>query len=136
LILANKKTKAQLEAELKVLRNARISEGFVHVFNNMIRWGAIVLIVRYGYLSLEALAGKSTLADVAINFLTNVNVSVTLAWTAGVFGVLYGVKQRKLRKDTIQRLQSRIQALESQLDPKRTTSNLTSRGDTRPEDIV
>jgi len=134
--LAAKKSKGQLEAELKVLRQSRNSEGVVQVLISLFRWVGIVLIVRYAYLGIEALAGKSTLADIGVNFLTDINISVALAWAAGLGGMVYGIKQRELRKDTIERLVGRIHELEGEVDPNRTSSNLTKRGDTRPEDRV
>jgi hypothetical protein len=44
------------------------------------------------------------------------------------------LKQRKLRRDVVERLSSRVPFLEKQLDPGRTSSKLTDRGDTNPED--
>lgn len=134
--MATRKSKSQLEAELKVLRQSKVSEGVVQVLSSFIRWGGIVLIVRYGYLGIEALAGKSTLADIGIDFLTDINVSVAIAWSVGVGGAIYGLRQRTLRKDTVERLVGRIQEFESSLDPSRTSSKLTTRGDTRPEDKI
>lgn len=129
-----KKTRADLEAELKSLRNARLSEGFVSVAKDIVRYGTLVLIVRYVYLSIDSLAGRQTLADVGFTILGNVNVSVVIAWGAGAAGLAYGWQQRKLRRDTIEYLQRRNIELESELDPNRTSSSLTPRGDTRPED--
>lgn len=128
------KSKAQLEAELKLLRSTRTAEGWVTVLQSIIRWCAIVFVVRYGYLSIDVLAGKSTAADIGVNFLANVSVSVALAWAAGAGGAYYGYRQNKLRKDTIERLSGRIRELEQRLDKNRSSSNLTQRGDTRPED--
>lgn len=132
--MATKKSKGQLEAELKVLRQTKTSEGIVQVLNSLIRWGCIVLIFRYGYLGIEALSGKSTLADIGVSFLSDIKISIAIAWAAGLGGMAYGHKQRKLRKDTIERLVGRIHDLEGELDPNRTSSKLTKRGDTRPED--
>ncbi len=134
--MARKRNKAELEAELRILKKTRFTEGTVQVLLSLIRWGAIIAISRYAYLAIEALSGKSTLADIGINFLSDIKISVTLAWIAGVGGVFYGISQRKLRKDTVERLQERIQALEAEIDPNRSTSNLTRRGDTRPEDRI
>jgi hypothetical protein len=134
--LSNKKSKSQLEAELRVLKKSRFAEGTVQVFLSLIRWGAIVLIVRYGYLSIEALAGKDTFTDIVINFLSDIKVSVAISWSVGAGGAIYGLKQRKLRRDTVERLQGRIKLLESEKDPSRTSSQLTKRGDTRPEDKI
>ncbi|HFD32861.1 MAG TPA: hypothetical protein ENJ28_09180 [Gammaproteobacteria bacterium] len=132
--MARKKSKAQLEAELRLLRKSRFTEGTVQVLLSLIRWGAIILVARYGYLSIEVLSGKNTLADIGINFLSNIKISVAFSWFVGVGGAVYGLSQRKLRRDTVERLQGRIQMLEKELDPARTSSRLTKRGDTRPED--
>lgn len=128
------KSKAQLEAELKMLRSSKTAEGWITIGQSTIRWTAIVFIVRYAYLAIEILSGKSTTADIGINFLANINISVALAWCAGLGGIAYGKHQSKLRKDTVERLQNRIQELELNSDPSRSSSNLTPRGETRPED--
>ena len=134
--MAKNDGRSENELQLRVLRLTRFAEGTVQVLSSLIRWGAIVLIVRYGYLSIVSLAGQNTLADIGINFLSNINVSIAVAWTAGVGGLAYGARQKKLRKNTVERLQGRIQELETEIDPNRSTSNLTHRGDTRPEDKI
>ena len=126
--------RSEKEIELRILRITRLVEGVVQISSNLFRWGAIVLIARYGYLSIESLAGQNTLADIGINFLSNIKVSVALAGAAGAGGLIYGERQRKLRKNTVERLQGRIRELETKIDPNRSTSDLTHRGDTRPED--
>jgi hypothetical protein len=128
------KSKAQLEAENRILRQSRVAEGIISVLQAAIRWGAIVCITRYIYLTISKLAGQQTSADIGVGFLADVNVSVFVAWTLGSAGVIYGYYQNRLRKDTVERLQGRIQALELKLDPNRSSSRLTKRGDTRPED--
>lgn len=130
------KSKTELEAELRAIRASRTTEAVTAIATTLIRWGAIVLIARYGYLAIDSLSGKATLADIGISFLSEVKVSVILSWVAGGGGVIYGLRQRKLRKDTVQSLQGRIQQFEKELDPRRSTSSLTERGDTREEDKV
>jgi hypothetical protein len=130
------KTKAELEAELKALRGARRSEGFVSIANNAIRWGGLVLIARYAFLSIETLAGQTTNANFLLNFLGNVEISVALSWLAMAGAVMYGVWQRHLRRDTVERLQKRNHQLEKLIDDRRSSSRLTERGDTRPEDAA
>lgn len=124
------------EFETRILWTTRLVEGVGQVLSSLIRWGAIVLIARYAYLSIASLAGQNTLADIGINFLSNIKVSGALAGATGVGGLIYGERQRKLRKNTIERLQGRIRELETEIDPNRSTSNLTHRGDTRPDDKI
>lgn len=125
---------AKLRAENRQLKCVNRSAALVSVFNNAIRWGCLVLIVRYGYLSITALAGKSTSAEFLFNILAMKNISVTFAWCIGFAGLLYGYRQRGLRKYTIERLQHRNVDLEKLIDDRRSSSKLTPRGDTRRED--
>jgi hypothetical protein len=102
--------------------------------NNAICYGGLVGIFYFIYQSVAVLAGKATVADIGIKFLAELGISEALAWLLAGGGMLYGFGQRRLRKNTIERLQSRNQSLEQSLDPNRTSSRLTPRGDTRPED--
>lgn len=128
------KTKAQLETENRILRRGHSATGFVSVINNFIKFGALVLIVRYIYLSIGALAGKETFANILIGFFANLTVSQTLAYIFGAGGVLYASGERVLRKRTVRRLQGRIIELEAAKDPHRSSSNLTPLGETHPRD--
>ncbi len=129
-----KRSKPELEAENRLLRKWRSTEGTVSVVNTVLKFGAFVLIARYGYLAIDALAGQKTVADIGLNLLSDIKISTAAAWTLAGGGILYGRRQRKLKKDTIERLSSRIKDLERRIDPGRTSSQLTERGDTREED--
>lgn len=126
----------ELETTLRLINKDRLTEGTVSVLNNLIRWGAIVTIFYFGYSSIELLAGKETLSNIAVSLLTDIKISVAIAWTAAGGGLIYGLRQKKLRKDTVERLQGRIKELELRHDPNRTSSDLTPRGETRPEDEI
>lgn len=134
--MAKESGRSEKEVELRIFKITRLVEGVVQISSNLFRWGGIVLISRYAYLTVESLAGQNTLADIGINFLSDIKVSVGLAWGACAGGIIYGERQRKLRKNTVERLQGRIRDLETEIDPDRSTSNLTHRGDTRPEDKI
>lgn len=112
----------------------RVVEGLIAVAHSVVRWGGAIVIMRYGYLSIVVLAGEHTFADIGVNVLADVRISQALAWLLAGSGVTYGLSERKLRKDTVERIQGRNQALELRLNPIRTSSQLTPRGDTREED--
>jgi hypothetical protein len=57
-----------------------------------------------------------------------------LTWGVGVGGIFYGWRQRKFRKDDIEKRSERIAQLERMLDPGRSSSGLDRRGGTNPED--
>lgn len=80
------------------------------------------------------ISGKEEENDSACSNTTHF-LFVGLAIIFGVAGIVYGRRESKLRKDTVERLQDRNCRLEREIDPKRSSSQLTPRGDTRPEDI-
>lgn len=130
------KSRAELEAEIRFIKRSRIAEGVIQVSNNLIKYGALVWVFHEIYLMVESLSGKTTLADIGVSFLGGLKISIVIAWASCIAGIIYGLIQKKLRKDTVERLQTRIAKLERESDPKRSSSNLTTRGDTRPEDRV
>ena len=129
------KTKSQLEAELKLLRRAKLGDQVAGVLRTLIAWGGAILIARYAYLSLEALAGLNTNAKIGVSLLGDVRISEALAWVLGGSGVFYGWKQRGLRKSKVEEMAAHNRKLETRLDRNRSSSNLDPKGDTRREDI-
>jgi hypothetical protein len=134
--LAKKKSNAELQAENRLLRRGNAASGTSNVLVNLIRWGAVVLSFRYLYLTVDSLAGQVTLAQIGINFLGNLTVSQSLAYIFGAGGVVYGYGERKLRQRTIRRLGPKRKELEVSIDPKRTSSKLTDKGETNPDDAT
>lgn len=150
------KSRAELEAENRLLRSHQYADNISKVFQALIKYGAYVLIAYFAIAKpIESLSGKSTFADIKMDTKADVmlqsadksppsahGVSQTdycllvsiSALVFGFAGVRYGRKQAKLRKDVVERIQLRNQNLEKAIDPNRSTSALTPRGDTRPED--
>jgi hypothetical protein len=96
--------------------------------------GGAVGIAWIGRLMVSDLAGKSTDANIIVDLLGKLEVSITLAWLACAGGVFYGISQNRLRKRAVVKLHQRIETLELLIDPTRTSSQLTERGDTNPRD--
>jgi hypothetical protein len=128
------KTRAELEAELRWYRRQDNASNVAAVLNNAIRWGGVVACACFGYLSIQSLAGQATSANIGLDLVADVRLSEVFAYIFGGGGVAYGIRQRKLRGDTVERLQDRVRSLERQFDPNRTSSGLTERGDTNPQD--
>jgi hypothetical protein len=85
-------------------------------------------------LSIVAFAGHETsvyvhaILEMFADF--RVSIFVTLAGGAGA----WAVAERLLRQRMIVRLHTRIKELETQVDPGRSSSGLTRRGQTNPQD--
>lgn len=116
------------------MSRVRMAEILGKVAIALIQWGGLALIALYTFKSVEALSGRHTAADIGIKLLANVTISKGLAYLLGVGGVGYGLRQRGLRRTTVERMHRRVRELEARHDPKRSSSGLTTRGETAPED--
>lgn len=135
------RTRRELELEVEFLRKRRLVDGTTGVLSQFIRWAGLVGCSYFGIARpFEALAGRATAADIAVQVKANLAAGdwstwgLVLPWMVAIGSVVYGLLQRKLRRDAIEGRQARIQALEKAQDPGRTSSTLTTRGDTRRED--
>lgn len=103
----------------------------------LFKWLALAFISYMAFRMVDTLAGRRTEATL------NASIDwpcgpewwmIGLACLFGVGGILYGRYQRRLRGDTIERMHDFQKKWETSIDPNRSSSNLTARGDTRPED--
>lgn len=85
------------------------------------------------YQCANVLAGKYTFAQIGMSFLGNLKLTDGAALLATSGSIAWGARERRLKKDAIERLTERIKQLELKVDPNRTSSKLTKRGDTPPE---
>jgi hypothetical protein len=82
----------------------------------------------------DSLAGKTTFAYFFANFLANIGVQFVAALSVSGLSIAYGVYQKQQKKITTERLHKRIKELEIQINPERSSSGLTPRGETNPAD--
>ncbi len=120
------------EQELK-LAYKRI-DAFVTVAKTLIQWAALVACVFFVYKCVVALSGKETFASLGMSIFGNVKVSDGILYVLTGGSILYGLGERGLRRKTIRRLTPRSIELEKRLNPARTSSGLTKKGTTQPED--
>jgi hypothetical protein len=132
--LRNVATIDRLQAENDFLRRGGVAEEIGKSVRVLLICAAIIAVAYLLGHAIESLAGKETDANIFVNLLGKLEISVILSWVVGGAGVAYGRSQMKLRKTTVQRLHGRIKSLEIEIDPARQSSKLTPRGDTNPED--
>jgi hypothetical protein len=114
------------------LRSIRMTDGIFLVIATLIKYGFLLWIAKYGYMSIVALAGQKTI--VGVGLLGNLQVSQALCGVLTVAFGAYGARQRALRRSAVEHLQNRNERLERIIDSKRSSSKLTARGETNPED--
>lgn len=99
-----------------------------------LKWGFFGFLVYQFRLAVEAYAGKITLAGFLVSLGANVTTNLLVSWSVAIGFGIWVFLERKLKRDTVERLSLRIKELELRIDRKRSSSDLTKRGDTRPED--
>lgn len=144
------KSVRSLRDELEHCRTALAverSNAHSKVWRALIQWGAIVFIAYFCFRAVRDLAGKKTLANINFHhpFLGLLDMGRTLVASSGAVGplglmfgtggILYGLFQRKLRRDVIKKYYHYIERDQKALDKDRTSSLLMPEGGTRPEDV-
>jgi hypothetical protein len=106
-------------------------DGAFSTAKTFISYGFLALMFYFAFLMVDSLSGQVTFADIGIRMILDWRILAVLG-TAG--GVVYGIRERRLRQNTVKKLQPRIQQLEQLIDGGRSTSSLTATGETNPVD--
>ena len=89
----------------------------------------LVAIVYFGiYMPIEASRGQKTIITFVLKWIGDFNVHVALAWGSTVGCCGWAITERKKRLREREERDDRIKKLEMQLDPNRSSSNLTTDG--------
>lgn len=91
------KSEDQIAAE-----NARTSDNIVMIIRDFVRYGCIFasiwVIMFYTYRSIVALSGKSTQADIVVEFVSFFKLQVLLPLTVAASTSVWALAERSLRK--------------------------------------
>lgn len=121
--------------ELRVAGKVQQTQIVAGLAGTLIRYAAFFGVIYFGvYRTVGELAGEKTTANVLISLLTDFRMSHALAWTLAAGTTFYGLRERKLRRDSTARQAKQNRLLERKLDPHRSSSKLTERGETNPHD--
>ena len=110
-----------------------IHKGF-DVLKHTITWCGIGGVLYYANEMISSLAGRTTLADIWVGVLVSVQQREWVAYVIAAMALIWGWRERRLRMQKVEYFGNRVVHLESQLDPNRSFSHLTPKGETRPED--
>jgi hypothetical protein len=122
------------KAETEYLLRAKKLDIVDTAIRLLIPWGSLALIAFWVHGDVIALAGRQTLANIGLSVFGDIRVSDAVAYIFGAAGAGYGIAERTVRRRTIARLAGENIALEQLVHPERSTSHLTKRGTTSPED--
>ena len=114
---------------------ATIWEGVFGVVRTLIRSAAWVGCVGFLYLTVRSLAGTDTKFAAIVNAVVDMKLNEWVAYImAGGASVGY-LRERRLRRKTIEQNQEYIRSLEEKIDPRRSSSGLTVIGEPRKEEL-
>lgn len=135
--MADKKGSRDTDSEELKIRKIELKWTFFgKLVDSVLKWGSGVAVAWFVTEAWVRTAGTITIADLSASFKFETITSWT--WSLLVFVVIgsvaYGRRQKKLKEDAIERLHPYQEKYEKLIDPNRTSSRLTKRGDTHPED--
>jgi len=141
------KSERELQHDSRVKQAAIWAKVISDIATGLIKWGSIAFVAWCVSQAVIPFAGKISIADLGFRGELNVPaidelvellkscVTVgVLGLVVGVGGILFGRRERRLRQNVIADLSPYQQKLESMLDPQRSSSRLTPRGETNPGD--
>lgn len=136
-------SRKEFEIEKSHAKVFMVDRGY-DLLKRLITYGTWIWLAHYTYLIVDSLAGKLTYADISIQgsiqeacdqALSRTGAGIVLiAVFIGIIGIVYGHRQASLRKSTVERLTAQITILEKIVDPGRSSSQLTTRGETSEGD--
>jgi hypothetical protein len=125
-------TQAKYDFRLKKI--AMVTETVSNVGSALCKWGGFAFIAWCFWGVAASLSGEQTSASIVFRAALDMRADQYIAYILGGGGVVYGIRERRLRRKTTERLSERTASLEKRIDPNRTSSGLPSTGDTRLED--
>lgn len=101
-----------------------------------IRVLGLMAVSYFGFHALQDMAGQNTSISIALSLIFSAFADFKFLLALGLVGLLaaWAVAERYLRHRKVEFLQGRIKALETTIDPQRTSSQLTIEGKTNPRD--
>lgn len=116
-----------LEAAAKADRTTQIVKSVCGTITvGFLCWG--------GASAVENLAGKTTFANFVFDLLSKPFSAASVMMVAALVATLWGMAERAHRLKKVASMETQIRRLETLVDPTRTSSSLTSTGQTNPKD--
>lgn len=105
-------------------------------FRTGIRTLGVLVVAWLGFRALEALGGQDTSVSIVVSLILTAffELKFILAIILAAACAGWAVAERILRYRKVEQMQSRIIKLETAIDPGRTSSGLTPKGKTHPQD--
>ena len=125
---------AAKQEQLRIIRHEIWSRTVSKIVGDLIKWGGICYCVyRASIVSIEW-AGQRTIADLDVKLTASLGkpgwLVVALCIIIAVAGIWYGRNCNRLQRQTVRHFEAQKQIREKEIDPGRTSSQLTRSGET------
>jgi hypothetical protein len=119
-------------SELEVALTIRRIDRSVEIWKQFWKSVCFIGIAGFGYLSIDALAGKTTLASLLVHFFETTSGSGVSKWWmwGALICFIWAWLERNLRLRKVRSMSQRLEVLEKEIDKGRTSSGLTRAGET------
>lgn len=101
---------------------------------HLVKWAAVTVVAVFAWLSIEALAGKTTMLEAVFEYTAGNKAAMIPPWLVAIVMLVWALKERALRRRETTQMQKHVRELEIRLDPDRTGSGLPPDGRTNPKD--
>jgi hypothetical protein len=88
------------------------------------------------YLSIDSLAGKTTLTNIVLSYLSERESDYGFPWILAFVFFVWAILERKERQRKVESLHKHNRELEERMNPGRTSSGLLPNGETNPKDDI
>lgn len=130
--MVNLTKEQQFRIEITKIENR--AKSFTLISRTFLRTAGYVIIACFIFLSIKEIAGKTTIAEIIVDFFANVKIRHGIGYAVGIFSLIYAFLITKLRRKVITRYSKRLEKLEKMINPNRKSSELTVNGKTKKED--
>ncbi|QOJ19983.1 MAG: hypothetical protein HRU77_04295 [Gammaproteobacteria bacterium] len=100
------------------------------IFNAIVK----ITLGYFCYLSIDALAGKTTITNVVLSYLKAKESDFGMPWILAFIFFLWAIFERKERRRKTEQLHKHNRKLEMIINPDRSSSGLLPTGETNPKD--
>jgi hypothetical protein len=129
-----KEKKSRDEIEASVARFTEIVRSITSIIQLSVKGIIILGCFFFIYKSISSLAGLDTNANIVLQVLTDLKANQWFGYVVGGGGLVYGIRERRLRQRNIKRMAERTDKLEKAIDPQKNSSYLSMVGEARMED--
>jgi hypothetical protein len=130
--MSRKKGTAELEHSTQ--KFIALTDLIARLGHTAMRCATPCIIAYFFYKSVEAMSGKTTVANLVMDWASSIKLNQWAAWVLATVAGAWGVGERRLRRRKTAELSERLKRFETVFDRRRSSSTLNPSGQPQLED--